>query len=338
MSESWTVALPCTRAQAEALTGEHAGLVGIEPAPVLVASEEDEDADRWRIDAYFDGRPPKSAVQALGRLLGISAAKLPKAIKLPPQDWVTMSQQGLEPVRAGRFYVHTASDGPDDTPGVVSFRIDAGQAFGTGHHATTAGCLAALDGLRVAGRRFSTIADIGTGTGLLAFAALHLWPRAAAIASDIDPVSVRVSAENAAENGVALGVRRGELALVVADGTGHPAIAARAPYDLLIANILAGPLIALAPSLAEIAAPGGMLILAGLLNNQREAVVRAYRRAGWRLVDDGGAAASACGRERPDKNAEWPVVQLSLRHRHGWRRTTRASGSAGQPPGDFGSW
>jgi ribosomal protein L11 methyltransferase len=324
MSESWTVALPCTRALAEALTADDA-LAGIEPAPVLVASEEDEGTDRWRIDAYFEGCPPKSAVQALGWLLGIKADRLPKAVKLPPQDWVTMSQQGLDPVRAGRFYVHTASDGPDDAADVVSFRIDAGQAFGTGHHATTAGCLAVLDALRMTGRRFSNVVDIGTGTGLLAFAALHLWPRATAIASDIDPVSVRVSAENAAENGVALGVRRGELALVVADGTGHPAIAGRAPYDLLIANILAGPLIALAPSLAEIAAPGGMLILAGLLGKQREAVVRAYRRAGWRVVDDGGGA-------------EWPVLQLSLRHRHGWRRPLRASGSAGQPPGDFGSW
>lgn len=325
MTESWTVTLPCNRAQAEALTGDHPGLAAIVPLPVLVASEVDEDSDRWQIDAYFEGRPPKSAVQALGRLLGVSAAKLPKAVKLAAEDWVTLSQQGLEPVRAGRFYVHTASDGPDDTPGVVSFRIDAGQAFGTGHHATTAGCLAALDALRVAGRRFGTIADIGTGTGLLAFAALHLWPRATAIASDIDPVSVRVSAENAAENGVALGRRRGELALVVADGTGHPAIAGRAPYDLIVANILAGPLIALAPALAQIAAPGGMLILAGLLNKQRAVVVRAYRRSGWQLVNNGG-------------DAEWPALVLRLRAKHGWRRPVRASGSAGQPPGDFGSW
>ncbi len=325
MTDSWTVALPCNRAQAEALTGDHPGLAAIVPMPVLVASEVDEGSDRWQIDAYFEGRPPKSAVQALGRLLGISAAKLPKAVKLAAEDWVTLSQQGLEPVRAGRFYVHTASDGPDDTPGVVSFRIDAGQAFGTGHHATTASCLAAIDALRVTGRRFGTIADIGTGTGLLAFAALHLWPRATVIASDIDPVSVRVSAENAAENGVALGTRRGELGLVVADGTGHPAIAGRAPYDLIVANILAGPLIALAPALAQIAAPGGMLILAGLLSKQRGAVVRAYRRSGWQLVDSGG-------------DAEWPALVLRLRTRQGWRRPVRASGSAGQPPGDFGSW
>ncbi len=136
---------------------------------------------------------------------------------------------------------------------------------------------------------------------------------------------MRVSAENAAANGVALGTRRGELALVVADGTGHPAIAGRAPYDLVIANILAGPLIALAPALSRIAAPGATLILAGLLSGQRTAVARAYRQAGWRLADDGGTN-------------EWPVLVLRMRIRHGWRRPVRASGSAGQPPGDFGSW
>lgn len=325
MSGSWTIALPCTRAQAEALTGDHPGLAVVEPMPVLVASEEDEDTDRWRIDAYFEGKPSKAAVQALGRLLGITPSRLPKPERLPDSDWVTLSQQGLEPVRAGRFHVHTGGGAPDDTPGMVSFRIDAGQAFGTGHHATTAGCLAALDRLQSSGRRFRAIADIGTGTGLLAFAALHLWPRATAIGSDIDPVSVRVSAENAAENGVPLGTGAGELALVVADGTAHPAIAARAPYDLVIANILAGPLITLAPALAQITAPGGTLILAGLLDKQRVAVARAYRRSGWRLVDAGS-------------DAEWPVLLLRLRHRSGWRRPVRASGSAGQPPGDFGSW
>jgi ribosomal protein L11 methyltransferase len=321
----WVASFPATRASAELLTGEPPELAVLEPAPVIVASEEDEAADRWRIDAYFEGKPPRAALVAIARLLGIAATKLPVARPLPDDDWVTMSQAGLEPVRAGRFHVHTASDAPDDRPGIVNFRIDAGQAFGTGHHDTTAGCLAAIDALNARGHRFRNIADIGTGTGLLAFAALHLWPRAHAIASDIDPVSVRVTAENAAVNGVILGASSGELALVVADGTRHPLIAARAPYDLMIANILAGPLIALAPALAQIAAPGGVLILAGLLGKQRAAVAAAYRRCGWRLVDDGG-------------DAEWPVLRLALRPRFGWRRPVRASGSAGQPPGDFGSW
>jgi ribosomal protein L11 methyltransferase len=324
MTQSWLVTLPCNRAQAEALTGDHPALAGMEPMPVLVASEEDEDADIWRIDAYFEGRPPKSAVQILGRALGLRGDRLPKAVALDEADWVTMSQQGLEPVRAGRFYVHTANDPPDAAAGVVNFCIDAGQAFGTGHHATTAGCLAALDALKAQGRRYANVADIGTGTGLLAFAAMHLWPRAFAIASDIDPVSVRVTIENAAANGVPVGSRHGELMVVEADGTRHPLIMASAPYDLVIANILAGPLIALAPALAAITAPGGTLVLAGLLATQREAVLRAYVRAGFRLDRTG--------------SGEWSVLTLTRRRRFGWRRAVRSNGSAGQVPGDFGSW
>ncbi len=324
MTQSWLVTLPCNRAQAEALTGDHPALAGLSPLPVLVASEEDEAADRWRIDAYFDGRPPRSAVQTIGRALGIRADRLPKAAPLADADWVTLSQQGLEPVRAGRFYVHTANDAPDAAPGLVNFRIDAGQAFGTGHHATTAGCLAAIDTLKRRGRRYANIADIGTGTGLLAFAAMHLWPRAFAVASDIDPVSVRVTIENAAANAVPVGTRAGELMVVEADGTRHPLIMASAPFDLVIANILAGPLIALAPALGAITAPGGTLVLAGLLASQRRTVQRAYNRAGFRLDSIGGG--------------EWSVLTLTRRHRHGWRRPLRSSGSAGQPPGDFGSW
>lgn len=325
MTDSWTIALPCNRAQAEALTGDLSALAGIEPAPVLVASEEDEDADRWRIDAYFEGEPPVEAIAALAGALGIAASALPAAQRLPDEDWVTLSQEGLEPVRAGRFYVHTGSAEPDETPGVVSYRIDAGQAFGTGHHATTAGCLAAIDALAGRGRRFVNVADIGTGTGLLAFAAMHVWPRALVIASDIDPVGVRVSAENAAANGIALGTAPGELALVVADGTNHPAIRARAPYDLLIVNILAGPLISLAPALAAMVAPGATLLLAGLLDRQRDAVVAAYRRHGWRLDDDGG-------------EAQWPTLRLTRRAGWGWRRPGRSDGRGGLPPGDYGTW
>ena len=127
---------------------------------------------------------------------------------------------------------------------------------GTGQHDTSAGCLAALDRLQAAGKRFANIADIGTGTGLLAFAALSLWPEAKAIATDIDQIAIRVSEENAAINGVKLGHGAGQLLLAVADGMDHPLIAARAPFDLLIANILAGPLIELAPAFAKSVAPG----------------------------------------------------------------------------------
>ncbi|QJQ33398.1 50S ribosomal protein L11 methyltransferase [Sphingomonas lacunae] len=325
MTESWMTAFPCNRAQAEMLTDEHPSLAAFDPAPVLVASEIDEDRNEWRIDVYTQDEPDRRLIETMMALLGRKNRKPPKPERLADEDWVTLSQAGLEPVRAGCFYVHTAKDAPDTMPGVVNFRIDAGQAFGTGHHDTTAGCLLALDRLKRQGRRYATVADIGTGTGLLAFAALHLWPRAFAVASDIDPVSVKVSAENAAINGVPIGFGPGKMVLAVADGTRHPLITETAPYDLVCANILAGPLIALAPSLAAITAEGGQLVLAGLLDKQRDAVVAAYRRVGFRVDEHG-------------PGAQWPVLVLTLRRRQGWRRPRRANGSAGQPPGDFGSW
>lgn len=325
MTDSWITTFPCNRAQAESLTDEHPALAAFEPAPVLVASELDEDRDQWQVELYSEGKPGKKLIETMMALLGRKNRKPPKPQLLPANDWVTLSQAGLEPVRAGRFHVHTGSDQPDPAPGIVNFRIDAGQAFGTGHHDTTAGCLLALDRLKQQGRRYVTVADIGTGTGLLAFAALHLWPRAFAVASDIDPVSVKVSAENAAINGVPIGFGAGKLVLAVADGTRHPLITEAGPYDLVCANILAGPLIALAPSLAQITAEGGQLVLAGLLDTQRDAVVAAYRRVGFRL-------------DESSPGAQWPVLVLTMRRRPGWRRPVRANGSAGQPPGDFGSW
>ena len=132
---------------------------------------------------------------------------------------MTLSQAGLEPVRAGRFFVHTAAHAEAVPAGVRAFAIEAGQAFGTGHHETTTGCLMTLDAMKRAGTRVDNLIDLGTGTGLLAFAAMHLWPRAYATATDIDPVSIDVTIENAAANGIALGQRQGRLALAVADGT-----------------------------------------------------------------------------------------------------------------------
>ena len=325
MSDSWITTFPCNRAQAESLTDEHPALAAFEPAPVLVASELDEDRDEWQIEVYSEGRPQRRLIETIAGLIGRKNRKLPRPQQLASADWVTLSQAGLEPVRAGRFYVHTGNEAPDSAPGVVNFRIDAGQAFGTGHHDTTAGCLRALDRLKAQGRRYASVADIGTGTGLLAFAALHLWPRAFAVASDIDPVSVRVSAENAVMNGIGIGFAPGQMILVAADGTRHPLIAEAAPYDLVCANILAGPLIALAPALADITAEGGQLILAGLLDTQRDAVIAAYRRVGYRV-------------DARSPGAQWPVLTLTMRRRTGWRRPIRSNGSAGQVPGDFGSW
>jgi ribosomal protein L11 methyltransferase len=209
---------------------------------------------------------------------------------------VTKSQQGLQPIRAGRFFVHTPMHYADRPADTVSFEIDAGLAFGTGQHATTAGCLSALDRLAVSGTAFNNVADIGTGTGLLAFAALALWPEARCIATDIDPIAVDVSRDNAAINAVKLGHGHGELLLAVADGMESPMLAARAPFDLLIANILAGPLIELAPAFAKALAPGGTIILAGLLDTQADAVAQAYQKQGLKLENGG--------------SGEWPVLVL----------------------------
>ena len=315
--------LPVDRARAEALLDDDEALAALPGTPTLVAREVEEDSDDWVIDAYYADAPDAAARRALTALVG--AATAPRAQALPDEDWVTLSQAGLEPVRAGRFFVHTHADPPSDDPGVTSFRIEASRAFGTGHHDTTAGCLAALDALARRGRRYRHIADIGTGTGLLAFAALHLWPRAHALASDIDPVSVAVSAENALVNGVTLGPGAGELALTVADGTDAPLIRAAAPFDLIVANILARPLIALAPAIAQIAAPGGTLLLAGLTSDQRAAVLAAYRRAGFRLDDAG------------ELGAHWPVLRLTRRRRYGWQRPARRSRAAAHA-GDTGEW
>ena len=277
---SWRATVHCTRAQAEAAPELEIDWPG-EPA-VLVADEPDPDKpDDWLIHAYFEQQPTADEL-ALLATLGTSQ---PEVEGLPESDWVTMSQSGLEPIRAGRFFVHTPTHPRD--PHAINFEIDAGLAFGTGQHATTKGCLEALDKLEREGARFTNIADIGTGTGLLAFAALALWPEAKCIATDIDPISIDVTRENAAINGVKVGHGAGELLLAVADGMDSPMLAARAPFDLLIANILADPLIELAPDFANALAPGGTAILAGLLDSQADAVVSAYRARSFTLLDGG---------------------------------------------------
>ncbi|MBX9797537.1 50S ribosomal protein L11 methyltransferase [Sphingomonas sp.] len=282
---SWKLTLPCTRAEAEAITSGAAD-PGLEPPPVLMATEgTPDDPLDWRLDAYFEGKPAAAAIAAVRALVPSAAGVKARAEKLPDADWVTLSQAGLEPVRAGRFFVHTSAHGNAVPPGVRAFRIEASRAFGTGHHETTAGCLMMLDAIRRRGGRVRNLIDLGTGTGLLAFAAMHLWPRAQATATDIDPVAIDMSAENAGTNAVPLGLRAGELALGVADGVASALVLARAPYDLVIANILAAPLIDFAPSFAAIAAPGAQIVLAGLLTSQADAVAAAYRRQGCRVAE-----------------------------------------------------
>jgi ribosomal protein L11 methyltransferase len=288
MSDSWKLTLPCTRAEAEVLA--EADLSHLDPAPVINVSEPDESQpDQWQVDAYYEGRPPRVALRRFAELVPSARRIEPKAVRVEDQDWVSLSQAGFEPLEAGRFRVRT----PEQQARAGDFVIPAGLAFGTGQHATTRGCLEALDRLKREGKVFRNHIDVGTGTGLLAFAAMRLWPAAQATASDIDPVSIRVVRENMVLNGV-----RG-LDLMVADGVMHRAIQASAPYDLVIANILAGPLIAMAPRLAAVLAPRGTLLLAGLLDTQAAAVAQAYRRERLRLMRSSGG--------------EWPVLELRRR-------------------------
>ena len=294
---SWRVTLHCNRAEAEALPEADDLFAHSDQPPVLVADEPDPHApDDWRIHAYFAEQP---STQELALLRRLAKDGDPEVEHLEDTtDWVVKSQSGLEPIRAGRFFVHTPMHYADRPEGAVNFEIDAGLAFGTGQHDTTAGCLAALDRLQQAGKRFANIADIGTGTGLLAFAALSLWPKAKAIATDIDPISIDVTRDNAAINGVKLGHGAGELLLAVADGMDSPMLAARAPFDMIVANILAGPLVELAPAFAKAAAPGATLILAGLLDTQADAVIAAYEAKGCSVVERG--------------SGEWAVLVLDL--------------------------
>ena len=283
---SWRVTLHCTRAEAEALPETEDLFAFSDAPPVIVADEPDPHApDDWRIHAYFAEQPTTQELVLLRRLAKDGEPEVEHLEDTT--DWVVKSQSGLAPIRAGRFFVHTPMHYVDRPADTVNFEIDAGLAFGTGQHDTTAGCLAALDRLEQSGKSFANIADIGTGTGLLAFAGLALWPEAKAIATDIDPISIDVTRDNAAINGVKLGHGSGELLLAVADGMDHPMIAARAPYDLLIANILAGPLVELAPAFAKAVGPGATLILAGLLDTQADTVIAAYEAQRMRVVERG---------------------------------------------------
>lgn len=325
MTESWKVTLPCTRAQAEAMTEDMGPLGDLPLPPVLMTSEVEEDNPlAWKVEAYFEGKPPPAALAMLRALVPGSTDAAMIMEQLPDEDWLTLSQMGLEPVRAGRFFVRNRGNDPEPA-GLVPFLIPAGRAFGTGQHETTSGCLVMLDRCRTHGMRFGNIADIGTGTGLLALAAMHLWPMACALGSDIDPAAVDVTRENAARNHVPTGSGMGRLSLVQAAGVSHPVIAARAPYDLVIANILAGPLIELAPALSAMVEPGGTLILAGLLDTQAERVLNAYHRQGMRIA------------ERTDLG-QWPTLRLRKRPVIGHRRPRRwRAEDVGNAPG-FGSW
>lgn len=239
------------------------------PKPQAVLIAEDPFGPDATIEALY-AEPPDEDL--LARLFDGAARVEP----LPDQDWIRQSQLGLPPVRAGRFFLYGAHDAGRVPPGVIPIRIEAGLAFGTGHHETTALCLQALSHIaRTKPPR--VILDLGCGTGVLAIAAAKLW-RQTVIATDIDPVAIIVARGNARMNASLPLLRAG-----TADGLDHPLIRGAAPFDLILANILARPLTHLAPSLARAVAPGGTVVLSGLLKNQESLVLSYYRALGLTL-------------------------------------------------------
>ncbi len=253
----------------------------------------------WVLEAWYPCKPASAQKHALSSLFEGTAPDI-TIEKLPDEDWLTLSQQGVEPIRAGRFYVHTPEYADDSS--AINFIIPAAQAFGTGQHQTTAGCLEMLGAIKSSGIVARRIADIGTGTGLLGFAGMALWPRAEVTASDIDAVCAQVVEDNAQLNAVALGSGPGEMTMVIAPGMDDPLLQMRGPYDLLIANILAGPLVELAPDFAASVSPGGHVLLAGLLaGDQETAVRRAYKLAGFRQV-------------KRIQRGDWAILWFRRRH------------------------
>ncbi len=239
----------------------------------------------WRVEGFAEAAPDAAALRGALMLAGAMAgggADLAAALTiepLPPRDWLAENQESFPPLRAGRFFIygsHVAGRGVP--PGLVGLRIDAATAFGTGEHATTRGCLLALDGLAKPGLRPRRILDMGTGTGILALAASRVWRGRPALACDIDAGSVRVARNNVRVNGAAGAVR-----VRWSDGYADRAVRALRPYDLVFANILARPLARMAPDLRAALAPGGVAILSGLLARQERFVLAAHRAQGLTL-------------------------------------------------------
>lgn len=252
-------------------------LDALDPAPL--ASElhdHDDGSGLWDAGAIFDGLPDVAGLALLARVHGAPEFTV---ARVEDRDWVAQVRAELTPVAAGRFVVFGSHDRERIAPNRIGLEIEAAQAFGTGHHATTQGCLTALDRLARRGLVARRVADIGGGTGVLAMAAARVWP-ATAIAGDIDPLATGTARENVAANGLA-----GRVACVTAAGFRHPRLRAGAPYDLIFANILAGPLRRLAPDLAAHHAPGGVAILSGILARQAKGVTAVYRSWGYRLQE-----------------------------------------------------
>ena len=259
--------------QADALVE---ALENLDPAPTGVGMFEVEDGQGiWEVSGYFLEAPSDISLALLSAAYG---ANLFVVSEVPDQDWVAKVQRELPPVEAGRFFVYGSHDLEHLPAGRIGLLIEAAMAFGTGHHGTTLGCLRAFDRLLEQGRSFENVLDLGCGTAVLAMAAARMSLNSV-IASDIDPVAVEVAVVNVLANDL-----EGRVNCVESIGFDAPALAQAAPFDLIFANILKGPLIDLAPAMAVHLAPGGIAILSGLLVEQADDIVAVYNAQGVDLV------------------------------------------------------
>jgi len=261
----------------DAANGLGEAMEALDPAPTGVGVMEIEDGSgRWELGGYFLERPDEAG---LALLAAIHGARPFAVSRVEDRDWVAQVQRELTPVEAGRFILYGRHDADRIALNRLGLRIEAAMAFGTGHHGTTRGCLLLLERLARRGEKPRRVADIGCGTGVLAMAAARVW-RVPCVATDIDPVARWTAAENARANHLRPWVRTGQ-----AVGFRSDLIRARAPYDLIFANILAAPLKRLAPAMVRHLAPGGAVILSGLLHSQAAGVEAVYAGHGLQRTD-----------------------------------------------------
>lgn len=240
----------------------------------IATTEVDEKSDIWEASIYLMMAEEEDVLPRVQELLAEEFPDLPVEREvIPDVDWIAKSLEGLKPVRAGRFLVHGSHDRDKVQPHDVAIEIDAGQAFGTGHHGTTAGCLEVIERV-VRARKVRNALDLGTGSGVLAIAVRKLLP-VPVLATDIDPIAVRVARENARRNQIVDGID-----FRTAPGFHSTAFREHGPFDLIIANILARPLIKMAPQLVTHLAANGSVILSGILAEQRWKVIAAYSGEG----------------------------------------------------------
>jgi ribosomal protein L11 methyltransferase len=271
----WRIALTVPGRAADALAA------ALEPYVNALTAMEDSPGGSWSIEGITTDEPPRAIVlTALALAAATVGTPPPDTViePLPDVDWLALNRQSFPPIREGRVWVRGSHVTEARPAGSVELIVDAARAFGSGSHATTALCLRALQD-EIRRRRPQRVLDLGCGSGILAMAVAKLVPTAGVVAVDLDPDSVAIAAENTRLNRTAARIRTG-----VSRGWDSALVRRSAPYDLVLANILAPPLCAMAPELARGLAPGGRAILSGLMYGQEARVIAAHRAQGLRVV------------------------------------------------------